>query len=209
MSISLCACTLDQINERRGCLNPVVSFEGAVLDTYEVNGYDDSDFFAVIWDGEKVTTKEYASTRGWTYHNGASVDATDEVVAAATEWYRARWEAGEIRRQEELAVSVGYGATVRSLTTRGKNVGVQGVVKWVGEKAYSPYSRCETPGEQRFGVQVPGERGYRFLPANRLEVVDPPTVDVEDIKLRARTVAPHNWRSALYVGVSDRALAFL
>ena len=42
-----------------------------------------SDFYAVVWTGERLTSVEYATTRGWTYANGATIDATDEVKAAA------------------------------------------------------------------------------------------------------------------------------
>ena len=85
MSITVCgpACTTEIKNSGRGCGDPQSSYVGAVLETYERNGYDDSDFLAVVWDGEQVTTREYASTRGWTYHNAASVDATPQVREAA------------------------------------------------------------------------------------------------------------------------------
>lgn len=63
-------------------------FVGAVLDTGEYNGRDDSDFYAVVWDGEKVCRVQYASTRFWTYPNSASIDATDEVKALASAYLR-------------------------------------------------------------------------------------------------------------------------
>jgi hypothetical protein len=69
-------------------LGPVVveeTYAGAVLDTYERNGYDDSDFYAIVWDDptQSIKTVEYATTRGWTYANSAKVDATAEVTAKA------------------------------------------------------------------------------------------------------------------------------
>src|SRR4051812_33367012 len=69
----------------------VESHKGLVLSTGEYNGYDDTDFYAVVWKEEKGNTERvtYASTRGWTYPNGATVDATDEVKAK----YAARCEA--------------------------------------------------------------------------------------------------------------------
>ena len=206
MPIHMCGCTTaDERNGNWGCPNPKTSYEGAVLDTYERNGYDDSDFYAVVWNGEAVTDVCYASTRGWTYHNGASVDATPETEAAALAWYRARWETGENARQDEEAVTVSPGKTVRSLTTRGKNVGITGEAKWFGpvDRRYG----VPIYATQRIGVQVAGERGYRFVARDRLEVVDPAPVDRAAIAEQAKTAAPANWRSAQYVGLSSALLA--
>lgn len=58
-----------------------ITFSGAVLQKYERNGYDDSDFYAIVWNGSEIEHVEYATTRGWTYPNGAKVDATPEVLA--------------------------------------------------------------------------------------------------------------------------------
>jgi hypothetical protein len=58
--------------------------EGMVLKTGERNGYDDSDFYAVVWNPVKQCPEviEYATTRAWTYANSAEVDATPEVLEA-------------------------------------------------------------------------------------------------------------------------------
>lgn len=54
--------------------------KGRVVDTYERNGYDDSDFFA-IYQANDGSFKEtmYASTRGSTYDNIASIDCSPEM----------------------------------------------------------------------------------------------------------------------------------
>ena len=58
---------------------------GRVLSTGERNGYDDSDFTVTVWDDETDApdTFVYATTRAYTYHLYAHVDATDEVRAKA------------------------------------------------------------------------------------------------------------------------------
>lgn len=58
-----------------------VSYEGCVLRIGEHNYYDDSDFYAVVWDEETQSTRKitYATTRAWTTYNHAERDATDEV----------------------------------------------------------------------------------------------------------------------------------
>ena len=62
------------------------SYVGRVLETYEENGYHDSDFYAVVWDDEteSIIHKQYATTRFYSNGYGAKVDATPEVIAKAT-----------------------------------------------------------------------------------------------------------------------------
>jgi hypothetical protein len=50
-------------------------FPGRVVALRERNMYDDSDFYARVWHRGRFREVEYASTRGWTYFNGATVDA--------------------------------------------------------------------------------------------------------------------------------------
>lgn len=59
------------------------SFHGCVISKREMNGCDDSDFYALVWDDAKNAPEEiqYATTRCWTYANCATVDATPEVLA--------------------------------------------------------------------------------------------------------------------------------
>lgn len=58
------------------------TYEGKVLSLREKNGYDDSDFYALVWDSEKNKPVEimYATTRAWCYYDKAVVDATEDVV---------------------------------------------------------------------------------------------------------------------------------
>ena len=89
--------------KRRGPLYMRTTHIGLVVRAGEHNYRDDSDFFAIVWDeeNEKPREVEYASTRGWTYPNSATVDATPEViwkyykyraVKAYGLWLKARWE---------------------------------------------------------------------------------------------------------------------
>ncbi len=58
------------------------TYVGCVVAVGERNGYDDSDFIATVWDEDKGQFKTivYASTRGWTYPNGAKMDAPRELA---------------------------------------------------------------------------------------------------------------------------------
>lgn len=62
---------------------------GVVLSVGEYNGRDDSDFYADVWEDQKIVRITYASTRGWSYPNSASVDATNTAKAAADQFIAA------------------------------------------------------------------------------------------------------------------------
>lgn len=112
---------------------------GLVLETGEVNGYDDSDFYAVVWNPtkghpERVT---YATTRGWTYPNGASVDATPEVIAAHAAWDAQRRENARIERDAREALVPRKGKVVKVVSGRKLPVGTEGTVVWYGVNKFA------------------------------------------------------------------------
>ena len=135
----------------------VATHHGLVLGTYERNGYDDSDFFAAAWNPAKQSIDYicYATTRGWSYGNGAIVDDTPEVFAAARQYIdnarntaRAEWDA--------LAAQIpAKGSTVRIRVSKGKNArfnNCNGRVFWLG----AGYAR----GSERAGVEINGEKVF-------------------------------------------------
>lgn len=112
-----------------------ITYAGAVLDTYEENGYDDSDFLALVWDAaeSRIRSVQYAITRGWTYNNSATPDATPEAIAAAEAWLidtRTR------HLIEDHATTIAEGSAVRSLTTRGKAKDLVGSVQRVKDSDF-------------------------------------------------------------------------
>ncbi|AVP41419.1 hypothetical protein SEA_YARA_85 [Streptomyces phage Yara] len=144
-----------------------VTYVDCVIATFERNMYDDSDFCAIVFDKEqsKIRTITYATTRGWTYHNHAAIDATEEVIAAAeailiadlTERYISEWSTPSV------------GKRVRSKTTKGRYVGCEGVLSEIRDSDFSRY--------QKVGVfKVDNFADYRYpatVNLDRLEVVDP------------------------------------
>jgi hypothetical protein len=64
-----------------------VLYVGAVLAEGEHNWHNDSDFFAVVWDGEAVKRVEYATTR-FACDSYCRVDATPETIVAASAYLR-------------------------------------------------------------------------------------------------------------------------
>lgn len=157
-----------------------LSYEGAVLETRERNGYDDSDFYARVWDEETGTVKdvEYATTRGWTYGNYAEVDATDEVKAKANAFYAKLALEALKDKAATAARTPAVGKTVKVVKGRKVPLGTVGEVFFYGEGAYfgpRPQFRSgawSTKGAMRVGLKTP--TGARFFTAaSNVEVLDP------------------------------------
>lgn len=83
------------------------------------------------------------------------------------------------------------GRRVRSTTKRGKNVGVEGIVMWRGEKR-SQYGTWSYG--YRVGIKVDGETHLRYLDETSVDVIDPPTVDEATITHHAvQDARRHEW----------------
>jgi hypothetical protein len=188
MSIRTCGpnCVVNvDPHQYAGCTDPQETYAGCVLATYERNGYNDSDFYAVVWDTESGMIRSvcYGSTSYWSYHNHASVDATPEVIEAARE-YALKVYVRVFTDQATRDALVPYvGCIVRSTTTRGKNKGIVGEVKWRG---LDRYQDNRFVSNYRVGILVEGEENLRYLPETSCEVVDPEPVDVEKVEYQAR-----------------------
>ena len=148
--------------------NAVPKYEGCVLSTYEHNGYEDSDWYAVVWDEETqcVTEVEYDTTRaaggGW-----AKIDATPEVLLKVYRYYKNIGKSlFDKRTNQEQAKKVRKGDTVTVIRGRKVPKGTTGIVFWVGKK-YNYYSHHD---EDRVGIEVDGER--QFLPLEYVQVND-------------------------------------
>ena len=118
------------------------SHVGLCLEDRERNGYDDSDFYMVVWNPEKGEPEsiEFASTRGWSYPcYGSSPDATPEVRAA----YRAyldRLEASRRKRAQEIRDAMpDRNKTLKVVKGRKVPVGLEGRCFWaLVEMTYGP-----------------------------------------------------------------------
>lgn len=147
-------------------INGVEKYKGAVLATYERNGYHDSDFFAVAWNQESqaVIGFEYGTTR---FGNGgyADVDATPEVIELAKQYKSLVQTKHENELQALRNKLMATGITVQVKLSRGKNKhlnGALGTVFWVGN-GYAKHSI-------RVGVEVSGER--IFLDSKNLLAIE-------------------------------------
>ena len=134
-------------------------FKGCVVGLRERNGYQDSDFFARVWNAETKQVEEvmYGTTRGWTYACSAEIDATPEVRELVAAWEAEK----EAKRQAELAeVRVAYAsvdANVKILKAAGRRAYRKGEIAritWVGP---NQFKRGEYQARVEF---ADGEREY-------------------------------------------------
>lgn len=140
----LYGCIRPECTEHCGRMAPlymITEHVGLVLDADgERNGYDDSDFYATVWNPEKGAPEQivFATTRGWTYPNHAEADATPEVVAAFKAWRAecARKAKEHADAKERRTVRIGK----RVKVVKGRKVpqGTEGVVFWHGAGDYGP-----------------------------------------------------------------------
>jgi hypothetical protein len=148
------------------------SHEGLVLQTGEHNHYDDSDFYAVVWNPAAGQPQEieYATTRGWTYRNTATPDATPEVLAAYDAWQAERTrKAAEQQAAAELATPR-PGKTVRVVKGRKIPAGTVATVAWYGEgRVYGGSARRQGIAPMRVGLSVDGTSVY--TDASNVEVI--------------------------------------
>lgn len=153
----------------------VTTHEGVVIGLGEVNGYDDSDFYATVWNDatgapEKVT---YASTRGWTYPNGAAVDATPEVVAKYAAYCEAAMAAARAAAAAREAAAPKKGKKGKiTRNVKGKHAieaGVTGTIFWVGEDKFARSYYGAAP-KVRVGFEADDGRKV-FVAGNAVEVV--------------------------------------
>lgn len=140
--------------------------EGAVVSMREMNGYDDSDFYATYYDADAKEFKEacYATTRGWTYPARAVVDASPEILALYEAKQAADRAKAKAERDAVIAATPTVGKNVVVSLKSGKNKWVDGKVcevYWYGKDAYSD--------GYRVGVKVDGVG--LFLNAKNVTVV--------------------------------------
>ena len=139
---------------------------------WENNGYDDSDFGAVWWNGETFQSGIVGSTR---YAGGTipAAKADENLKAKYTAWREARLHVFRVERVRELLADPvpEREVIVIQSVTRGKNkieAGAKGIVFWTGEKNNDPYGR-EWGKKWRVGIKV-GDRKV-YIDRDRVRVI--------------------------------------
>jgi hypothetical protein len=135
-----------------------------VLSEREYNGYDDSDFYATVWDGEVVREVMVGTTRG-VMEPVILVPATPEERALADVYLRVR----KALVAFDLLQSKPYvGSVVKVVSGRKIPIGTVGRVFWAGMKSFDKYGRWPA---LRLGVEMPdGSRS--FTAASNVVVTD-------------------------------------
>ncbi len=154
-------------------------YVGAVLDTFERNGYHDSYWYAIVWDEESRTVK-CVETGSTAYYGGAAVevDATAIKIQFAQSYAAHSLGMWLIDNHKKATV----GSKVKSLTTRGKAKGIHGEVIRFEE------SKFQTSWEARYSpkmvavVRVENEDSPHcgrnvMVDPSRLEVTEELTMD--------------------------------
>lgn len=133
-------------------------YAGRIIAFREDNGYDDSDFYALVEEEPGqfhwIATGSTRVGGGWIAHP----DATDDVKARYAAWYATRAEAAQAAQAAHEETLIKPGRTVQVRGGR-KHNGAEGVVTWVGEDQYKTTrhtthyrARIETPDGDTFYV---------------------------------------------------------
>ena len=151
-------------------------YRGCVLGSRERNYYDDSDWYAVVWDKHegRIESYDYATTRfGGTDRNHVTVDITPDNLEALRGWSFLANLKGVALADWAQANTPAKGRRVRVVSKRMRRVahGTEGVVFWTGKcRAYgSPYSPRY---DDRLGFKTDtGETIWAGF--DQVEVIDP------------------------------------
>ncbi len=168
-------------------INEEISYEGCVLRISEKNGYDDSDFYALVWDEESQSTKSimYATTRGWTYNNWAVVDATDEVKAKVYEQGLKVGYANAVSENITQAKQVAKGkrvVKVKGIVRTGK--GKEGTIFWIrDDRRTEPKLGLWKTGTFRIGFKTDQGEAI-WANSDQVEVLEFEKYLVEEDQLR-------------------------
>lgn len=138
--------------------------EITVLGTFEDNGYHDSDFYAIVWDGCDVTVKIIGTTRGVMSYvpqrpatPAEDAEARSDVAPRLAEIF--------LKQEEERSREPHEGRLVRSLTTRGKNKGFTGTVRKVEVNNW-------VKGRTAYRLKIEAENGeVTWMDSDKVEVI--------------------------------------
>lgn len=112
---------------------------GLCIQEREHNGYDDSDFYMLVWNPETNLPESicFASTRGWSYPCYAShVDATPEIQAKYDAYRKELAVKYEQERQAAIARTPAKGKTLKVVHGRKIPHGTVGLCFWAGKTQF-------------------------------------------------------------------------
>jgi hypothetical protein len=112
---------------------------GLVVAVREENGYNDSDWYATVYDEEKDTFFEVlvGTTRCY-FLGGHEIDASDEIKQKWNDLMKKQAREREAAYYLAKRMKVGEGKTVEFVKGRKIPIGTKGVVTWLGIDKYDP-----------------------------------------------------------------------
>lgn len=155
-----------------------ITTRGCVVKEWEHNGYDDSDFFALVYNPETETFYDvmWGTTRCASigYGDNCVVDATPEVLKKYAIFQADTREKAAIYNSKIEAATPRIGKYVRSLTTRGKAFQKSGKIFWIGaNKFLTYYKNGYTHPEDHLVVGFITNNGEKyFVPKEKCEVIN-------------------------------------
>lgn len=192
----------------------VIDYTGTVLQTYEVNGRDDSDFYAIVWDEEtqQIRVFEYGSTRygGFQHY---SKDALPDVEAKAKKWLATvHLPPIAIAYCQRKCLVISKGDTVKVIAGRKVPKGTEGKVVWYGANEYYKGGRYISPNStwdrtdpmcpvfsaesKRISIDT-AEYKRVFLLLSQVEKLNVPEVDPADVEQKIQQWIRNGYRSAM------------
>jgi len=157
-----------------------------VLVDWEHNGYHDSDFYALVWDGERLAVREYATTRGACDMSKPTLTSDADAIAAARAFAVERAAKLLAASDEQAAARVADGKlVVADVGPRVRKV-KSGTYGWVGNKRPSEFRTYYRNGYNDPAAEhnqvvdldvaldgVASGARIRHLPVSYFKVVDP------------------------------------
>lgn len=185
------------------------TYYGSVLAITENNGYNDSDFFAIVWDEEEQCIKSISdgTTRFAAPPKYHRADASEEVRAKADNWLRTVYlpplAKKSLIKQRTSLETLQFGEQVAIVKGRKYPIGTKGEVFGVyANQFYRDYSRKGwsvkikrfDPKSKNVGIRLPdGSRIFTSLAnVERLSTAVPTQ---EEISGEANRLASHGVQS--------------
>lgn len=167
-----------------------VRYEGRVVAVGERNGYDDSDFYAVVMEDDGTFVQVITGSTRWYGHDAVTLDATPDVMAA----YLAHLAAERIAAEEAVAAReaarLARGVRVRVVKGRKVPKGTEGTVVWIGVDQYG--SRYGTT-KHRIGIRPDGDGDTVFTAGSNVVVLHPERGPLEPSNAVEYTGRYHRW----------------
>lgn len=147
------------------------AWTGMTVAVREKNGYDDSDWIATYWDGEKFVEDLCGTTR-FAFPLSAHVDAPAEIMELWVIECKRRADEAKKIRLEKIANDPTVGKRVEIVKGR-KHVGKIGIIYWRGYNKFKTYYKNgynQPENNQILAVRTDSNEQF-FVPMEYAQVI--------------------------------------